>query len=224
MPARSLFGSLFGRREPEPAIEERGRALMVVGPASHGGKSWTAAAICRWLRRRGLRVAPFKGQNMSNNAAVCADGGEIGRSQAAQAAACGLAPRTDMNPLLLKPAGADGCQVILHGKVWKTVTNGDLLADHAELLGEIETAYRRLAEEFDFVVIEGSGGCAELNLKDRDLSNLGLASRLGAPALLVADIRRGGVFASVLGTLDLLDEAERKIIRRQSFPRRFSCF
>ena len=110
MPGKSLFGSLFGRREPEPpASEERGRALMVVGPASHVGKSWTATAICRWLTRRGMRVAPFKAQNMSNNAAVCADGGEIGRSQAAQAAACGLAPRTDMNPLLLKPAGDDGC-------------------------------------------------------------------------------------------------------------------
>ena len=185
----------------------------MVGPASHVGKSWTATAICRWLARRGMRVAPFKAQNMSLNAAVCPDGGEIGRSQAAQAAACGIEPRTDMNPLLLKPAGEDGCQVVLHGKVWKTVRNGDLRNDRDSLLDEIEGAYRRLAEEFEFVVIEGAGGCAELNLKDRDLANMGLAARLGAPALLVADIRRGGVFASVLGTLDLLDAAERDLIK-----------
>ena len=213
MPARSLFGSLFGRREPEPADVEQGRALMVVGPASHVGKSFTATAICRWLTRRGMRVAPFKAQNMSNNAAVCPGGGEIGRSQAAQAAACGLDARTDMNPLLLKPAGPDGCQVILHGKVWKTVRNGDLRESYVYLMDEIEGAYRRLDEEFDFVVIEGAGGCAELNLKDRDLANLGFAARIGAPALLVADIRRGGVFASVLGTLDLLDEAERSLVK-----------
>ncbi len=213
MPGRSLFGSLFGRREPEPLDRERGRALMVAGTASHVGKSWTTAAICRWLTRRGLRVAPFKAQNMSNNAAVCDDGGEIGRAQAAQAAACGIEPSTDMNPLLLKPAGEDGCQVVLRGKVWKTVRNGDLREDYEELSGEIDAAYRRLADVYDFVVLEGAGGCAELNLKDRDLANLGLASRLGAPALLVADVRRGGVFASVLGTLDLLEAQERKLVR-----------
>ena len=213
MPGKSLFGSLFGRREPEPIAEQRGRSLIVVGSASHVGKSWTATAICRWLARRGVRVAPFKAQNMSLNAAVCADGGEIGRSQAAQAAACGLEPRTDMNPLLLKPAGEDGCQVILHGKVWKTVRNGDLRDDHADLLEEIEGAYRRLADEFEFVVIEGAGGCAELNLKDRDLANMGLAARLGVPALLVADISRGGVFASVLGTIDLLEDEESQLIK-----------
>ena len=213
MPAKSLFGSLFGRREPETAPVEQGRALMVVGSASHVGKSWTATAICGFLRRRGMRVAPFKAQNMSNNAAVCVNGGEIGRSQAAQAAACGLQPRTDMNPLLLKPAGEDGCQVILHGKVWKTVRNGDLRDSYIPLMDEIEGAYRRLQEEFDFIVIEGAGGCAELNLKDRDLANLNLAFRVGAPALLVSDIRRGGVFASVLGTLDLLEEHERGLVK-----------
>ncbi|MCB1021298.1 MAG: cobyric acid synthase, partial [Acidobacteria bacterium] len=186
---------------------------MVVGPASHVGKSWTATAICRWLTRRGLRVAPFKAQNMSLNAAVCPDGGEIGRAQAAQAAACRIEPRTDMNPLLLKPAGEDGCQVVLHGKVWKTVRNGDLREDYDQLLDEVEESYHRLAEEFDYVVMEGAGGCAELNLKDRDLANLGLASRLSVPAMLVADIRRGGVFASVLGTLSLLEEQERELVR-----------
>ncbi|MEZ5365922.1 MAG: cobyric acid synthase [Bryobacterales bacterium] len=208
-----MFRSLFGRPEPEPRTDGRGNALMIVGPASHVGKTWTATAICRWLTRRGLRVAPFKAQNMSLNAAVCPDGGEIGRAQATQAAACRLEPRTDMNPLLLKPAGEDGCQVVLHGKVWKTVRNGDLRADYEQLLDEVEESYRRLAEEFDYVVIEGAGGCAELNLKDRDLANLGLASRLGVPAMLVADIHRGGVFASVLGTLELLDEQEKELVR-----------
>ena len=210
MAAKSLFGSLFGRSEPAPSLA--GQALAVVGTASHVGKSWTATAICRVLRRRGLRVAPFKATNMSLNSFVCPDGGEIGRSQAAQAEACGLAPRTDMNPLLLKPS-TGGCQAVLHGKVWKEIRNGDFSAEAEHLRDLIDGAFERLADEFDFVVIEGSGGCAELNLRGRDLANLELAARLGAPALLVADIRRGGVFASVLGTLALLEPAENRCVR-----------
>jgi len=186
---------------------------MVVGTASHVGKSWTATAICRFLRRRGVRVAPFKAQNMSLNSYPCVDGGEIGRSQAAQAEACGLEPRSDMNPVLLKPSGPDGSQVILNGKVWKQLSATAYYEHYEELLGEVRAAYQRLADEFDFLVIEGAGAAAELNLRSRDLVNLPLAADLGVPALLVADIDRGGVFASVVGTMQLLEGDEKELVR-----------
>ena len=123
-----------------------------------------ATAICRHLTRKGLRVAPFKAQNLSNNSAVCADGGEIGRSQAAQAEACGIDPTVDMNPILLKPQG-DGCQAVVNGRVWKTLGNGDLGKYLADLRTETEAAFHRLAQEYDFVVMEGAGSAAELNLR-----------------------------------------------------------
>lgn len=208
MAKQSVLGSLFRRAG---VAEARGRALLVAGTASHVGKSWMATAICRHLVRRGLRVAPFKAQNMSNNSFVCADGGEIGRSQAVQAEACGVEPSTDMNPVLLKPSG-DGCQAVVNGRVWKQLSNGDFARHFRDLRAETESAYRRLAEEYDFVVLEGAGGAAELNLRPRDLANLPLASRLGVPVLLVADIERGGVFASVVGTLDLLESDERDLV------------
>lgn len=189
------------------------KAILVAGTASHVGKSWMATALCRWLRRRGLRVAPFKAQNMSLNSYPCRGGGEIGRAQVVQAEACGLEPTTDMNPILLKPSGEMGCQVVVDGKVWRNLSARDYYTHFDSLLERVLTAYRRLAEQYEVIVMEGAGSAVELNLRERDLVNLGLAVRLNAPALLVADIDRGGVFASVVGTFALLEEREAGLVR-----------
>jgi adenosylcobyric acid synthase len=187
--------------------------IFIGGTGSSVGKSWVAAAICRYLHRLGHRVAPFKAQNMSNNSAVCADGSEIGRAQAAQAEACGLEPHPDMNPILLKPTGPVGSQVVLNGRVWKNLTAREYYNHFDSLLEEVLAAYARLSENYEFIVIEGAGSVTELNLKHRDLVNLGLAERLRARAILVADIDRGGVFASVIGTFQLLGAEESLLVR-----------
>jgi len=186
---------------------------MVGGTASHAGKSWMATAICRYLYRRGLRVAPFKAQNMSNNSYPCVGGGEIGRAQVAQAEACGLEPEPDMNPILLKPTGERGSQVVVHGKVWRTLSARDYYKHHDYLAAKTEESFERLAKALDFIVVEGAGSITELNLRRTDLVNLGFARRFGVPVLLVADIDRGGVFASVHGTIDLLEPDERELVR-----------
>lgn len=191
----------------------KARSLFIGGTASHVGKSWMATAVCRWLRNRGVRVAPFKAQNMSNNSCPAADGGEIGRAQAAQAEACGLEPVTDMNPILLKPHSIEGSQVVLNGLVWRDLSAGAYYEHFEYLLSCVLASYERLASSYEFLVIEGAGSVAEVNLRKRDLVNFGLAQRVGAPALLVADIDRGGVFASLTGTLDLLTEEERQMVR-----------
>src|SRR5262249_23312911 len=149
--------------------------------SSHAGKSWMATAICAWLRRRGVRVAPFKAQNMSNNSYPCLRGGEIGRAQAAQAWACGLDPEPAMNPILLKPNSESGSQVILNGKLWKNLCAREYFAHHDFLHEIVIQAYDELASRFDVIVIEGAGSVAELNLRGCDLANLGLAARLSAP-------------------------------------------
>ena len=187
--------------------------MMVAGTASHVGKSWMTTAICRWLARQGWRVAPFKAQNMSNNAYPCAGGGEIGRAQVAQAEACFLEPEPDMNPILLKPNSDTGSQVVVNGKVWRTLQARDYYAQFPYLLGQVMDAYERLAARFDFIVLEGAGSISELNLKATDLVNLGLATRLNVPVLLTADIDRGGVFAAVVGSFALLEEHERTLVR-----------
>jgi adenosylcobyric acid synthase len=169
--------------------------------------------LCRYLYRMGHRVAPFKAQNMSNNSAVCADGAEIGRAQAAQAEACGLAPHVDMNPILLKPSGSFGSQVVLNGTPWKTLSPRDYYDNFDFLLGNVLDAYARLSANYDYVVVEGAGSITELNLKKYDLVNLGLAHRIQAPCILVADIDRGGIFASVTGTMQLLDAEEAPLVR-----------
>jgi len=185
------------------------RTLMVQGTTSDAGKSTVVAALCRLLLRRGLRVAPFKPQNMALNSAVTADGGEIGRAQALQAIAAGVAPHTDMNPVLLKPSSDTGAQVIIHGRVraemnardyhrYKTVAMGAVLESHARLLAQYET-----------VVVEGAGSPAEINLRDRDIANMGFAEAVDCPVILVADIDRGGVFAHIVGTLACLSASER---------------
>ncbi|HMF76198.1 MAG TPA: cobyric acid synthase, partial [Bryobacteraceae bacterium] len=187
-------------------------AIFVGGTASNVGKSWMATAICRTLFRRGFRVAPFKAQNMSNNSFPCLGGGEIGRSQVAQAEACGLEPEPSMNPVLLKPTGDSSSQVILHGKVWKTVHANEYYEHAPFLRQEALTAYEDLARRFDVVVLEGAGSVAEINLWGRDFTNLSMAEAVQARCLLVSDIDRGGVFASILGTLDLLPPAYRRLI------------
>ena len=185
----------------------------MAGTASHAGKSWMATALCRYLRRRGLRVAPFKAQNMSLNSCPCPAGGEIGRAQTVQAEAAGVEPTPDMNPILLKPNSTRDCQVVVNGKVWRNLGAAEYYTHYEYLLGQVLAAYRRLEEQFDALVLEGAGSAVELNLKDRDLVNLGLAVRLQIPAMLVADIDRGGVFASVVGTFALLNEEESALVR-----------
>lgn len=199
----------------------RAKSLFIGGTASHAGKSWFTAAICRYLQQRGIRVAPFKAQNMSNNSGPCrislddATGayGEIGRAQIAQAEACGLEAETDMNPILLKPNSDTGSQVVVNGKVWKDLSASAYYENFPTLLGHVLDAYERLASRYEFVVIEGAGSVAEMNLKARDLVNFGLAERVGANALLVSDIDRGGVFGSIVGTISLLTDSERSLVR-----------
>jgi adenosylcobyric acid synthase len=172
-----------------------------------------ATAICAWLRERGVRVAPFKAQNMSNNSYPCLGGGEIGRAQVAQAWACGLEPEPAMNPILLKPNSATGSQVVVHGKVWKTLPARGYYQHVDWLRHQVLDAYEDLAARFEVIVIEGAGSVAELNLRPVDLVNFGLATRVGAASLLVSDIERGGVFGSLIGTVSLLEPDERALLR-----------
>src|SRR3954451_15412723 len=204
---------LLDEGEAELKTMSKARALMVGGTASHVRKSWMTTAICRWLVRQGYKVAPFKAQNMSNNSYPCAAGREIGRAQVAQAQACFLEPEPDMNPILLKPTSDCGSQVVVNGRVWKNLSAREYYEHFPALLEHVLAAYTRLAEQYDFIVVEGAGSIAELNLKRTDLVNLGLATRLHIPVLLVADIDRGGVFAAIAGTFSLLDEAERSLVR-----------
>ena len=169
------------------------KPLFIGGTSSNAGKSWMATAVCAWLRRRGVAVAPFKAQNMSNNSYPCRQGGEIGRAQVVQAEACGLEPEPAMNPILLKPNGAGASQVVVNGRVWKTLPARAYYQHVGELRGHVLAAYEDLARRFDVIVIEGAGSVSELNLRDRDLVNLDLVVRLRAPWMLVADIERGGI-------------------------------
>lgn len=190
------------------------KAIMVVGTTSHAGKSLLTAALCRILCRRGWRVTPFKGQNMALNAYVTTNGGEIGHAQAVQAWAAGVAPRVEMNPILLKPQGDMTSQVILKGKAVGKVGAAEYYEQFFEIGWQaIEEALRRLGEEFDLIVCEGAGSPAEVNLKHRDLTNMRVAKHLNAPTILVVDIDRGGAFAHVVGTLELLDPEERALVK-----------
>lgn len=191
----------------------RAPALMIQGTGSHVGKSVMVAGLCRALVRRGLRVAPFKPQNMSNNAAVTADGGEIGRAQALQARASGLAPTVDMNPVLLKPEGETGAQVIVRGKRSGTMRAAEYGRRKTELLPEVLRSFERVGEEMDIVLVEGAGSPAEVNLRDGDIANMGFAEAAGVPVVIVGDIDRGGVIASLVGTHAVLGEADRARIR-----------
>lgn len=190
------------------------KAIMVVGTTSHAGKSFLTAALCRILARHGWRVTPFKGQNMALNAYVTSTGGEIGHAQAVQAWAAGVAPRVEMNPILLKPQGNMTSQIIIKGKAAGTVKATEYYEKFFDLGWEvIQESLYRLSLEFDLVVCEGAGSPAEINLKHRDLTNMRVAKHLKAPTILVVDIERGGAFAHVVGTLELLDPQERSLIK-----------
>jgi adenosylcobyric acid synthase len=185
------------------------KTLMVQGTTSDAGKSTLVAALCRILYRRGMRVAPFKPQNMALNSAVTVDGGEIGRAQAVQAFACGLQPHTDMNPVLLKPNTDTGCQVIIHGQV---VCNLEAVGYHAykpTAMRAVLASWQRLQSNYEYIVVEGAGSPAEINLRENDIANMGFAEAVDCPVILIADIDRGGVFAHIVGTLALLSESER---------------
>jgi len=187
--------------------------LMVQGTTSDAGKSTLVTALCRWLVRQGVAVVPFKPQNMALNSAVTADGGEIGRAQAVQAQAANLAPHTDMNPVLLKPNSDTGSQVIIHGRA---VTSMNAVAYHdykAIAMQAVLASHARLSERFPVVMVEGAGSPAEINLRANDIANMGFAEAVDCPVLLIADINRGGVFAHLVGTLELLSPSEQARVK-----------
>ena len=183
--------------------------LMVQGTTSDAGKSTIVAALCRLLKNKGVRVAPFKPQNMALNSAVTADGGEIGRAQALQAIAAGLAPHTDMNPVLLKPSSDTGAQIVIHGKVRAEMNARDYHQYKTVAMGAVLESYQRLRGQYECVIVEGAGSPAEINLRERDIANMGFAEAVDCPVILVADIDRGGVFAHIVGTLACLSQSER---------------
>ncbi len=199
------------------------KTLMVMGTSSSAGKSLITAAICRCFARRGVRVAPFKAQNMSNNSAVCTDGSEIGRSQAFQALAASITPHSDMNPILLKPEGETYSQIILNGRPLKSTDDGSSVCNSLqaheyfkrkkEFWPHVTGALDRLREQYELVVIEGAGSPAELNLSSVEIVNMAVARYACSPVLLVGDIERGGVFAQLLGTLWLLPPEDRALIK-----------
>lgn len=189
------------------------QTLMVQGTTSDAGKSVLVAALCRILSNHGYRVAPFKPQNMALNSAVTNDGGEIGRAQAVQAEAARVEATVDMNPVLLKPNSDIGAQVIVHGK---SIGNSDAVDYHAmkpKLLGAVLESHKRLSEAFEVVIVEGAGSPAEINLRDRDIANMGFAEEADCPVVIVADIDKGGVFAHLVGTYELLSETEKARVK-----------
>lgn len=185
------------------------KTLMVQGTTSDAGKSTLVAALCRILKNRGVSVVPFKPQNMALNSAVTVDGGEIGRAQALQAQAAGLSPHTDMNPILIKPSSDTRAQIIVHGKA---ITDMDAAVYHdykKQAMQFVLESYARLLQQYDVILVEGAGSPAEINLRDRDIANMGFAEAVDCPVIIIADIDRGGVFAHLVGTLELLSESER---------------
>ncbi len=184
------------------------KALMLQGTGSDVGKSVLVAGLCRIAYRRGYRVAPFKPQNMSNNAHACAGGGEIGRAQALQAQAAGIEPHVDMNPVLLKPQSDQMAQVVVQGRVADTLAARDYMAGRQQLLNPVLDSFRRLGQNYDLIFVEGAGSPAETNLRDRDIANMGFARAAGVPVCLVGDIDRGGVIAALAGTQQVLEAAD----------------
>ncbi len=187
-------------------------ALLVAGTSSDAGKSMVVAGLCRLLARKGLRVAPFKAQNMSNNSAVTVEGGEIGRAQAMQARACGLEPSIRFNPILLKPGSDRTSQLVVRGHADGTVRAGDYITHRDRLAAVVAEDLQSLRAEFDAVICEGAGSPAEINLRATDLANMGLARAASLPVLLVGDIDRGGLLAHLFGTLAVLTPEDQHLI------------
>jgi adenosylcobyric acid synthase len=177
------------------------------------GKSLLVAGLCHLFARRGVKVAPFKAQNMSNNAAVCSDGSEIGRAQATQALASGLEPHVDMNPVLIKPEADSRSQVVVMGRPWKTLDAREYYPKKDILWKEVTAALDRLRAQYELVIIEGAGSAAELNLRAGDIVNMAVARYANAPVLLAGDIDRGGIFAQLIGTVWLLEPEERELVK-----------
>ncbi len=188
------------------------RAIMLQGTGSDVGKTVLVAGLCRLARNRGIRVKPFKPQNMSNNAAVADDGGEIGRAQWLQAFACGVTPSVHMNPVLLKPQSENGSQIIVQGKVWGEAKGRDYQRIKPQLLEAVLQSYERLKRDADIIIVEGAGSPAEINLRAGDIANMGFATKADVPVVLVGDIDRGGVIASLVGTHAILPEEDRRMI------------
>ena len=186
---------------------------MVQGTTSDAGKSTLVAALCRILARRGIKVAPFKPQNMALNSAVTADGGEIGRAQALQAQAAFLAPHTDMNPVLIKPTSDKDAQIIIHGRAVMDMNARDYHTYKTTAMKAVLESYTRLQTLYDVIIVEGAGSPAEINLRDRDIANMGFAEAVDCPVILIADIDKGGVFAHLVGTLELLSLSEKNRVK-----------
>ena len=190
-----------------------GKALVVLGTSSSVGKSLLVAGLCHLFARRGVKVAPFKAQNMSNNAAVCSDGSEIGRAQYTQALASGLEPHVDMNPVLIKPEADSRSQIVVMGRPWKTLDAREYYPKKDFLWKEVTSALDRLREQYELVIVEGAGSAAELNLREGDIVNMAVARYADSPVLLAGDIDRGGIFAQLIGTVWLLESEERDLIK-----------
>lgn len=189
------------------------KAIMIQGTGSNVGKSMIVAGLIRACVKRGINVRPFKPQNMSNNAAVTEDGGEIGRAQALQARAAGVAPHTDMNPILLKPQSSTGAQVIVQGQIAGHQEASAFGKNKASLMPAVLQSFNRLAQECDLIIVEGAGSPAETNLRAGDIANMGFATEAGVPVILMGDIDRGGVIAQIVGTQAVLDTADRAMIK-----------
>lgn len=189
------------------------KAIMVQGTTSNAGKSLITAALCRIFKQDGFRTAPFKSQNMALNSFITRDGYEMGRAQVMQAEACGIEPDVRMNPILLKPTGDKGSQVVLNGRVFRDMTAGEYYTYKEDMIPHITKSYNSLSEEYDIIVIEGAGSPAEINLKQQDIVNMGMAKIADAPVIIVGDIDRGGVFASLAGTMLLFDEEEKARVK-----------
>lgn len=189
------------------------KVIMIQGTMSNAGKSLVTAGLCRVFKQDGYKVAPFKSQNMALNSFITKEGLEMGRAQVMQAEACGIEPSVNMNPILLKPTNDVGSQVIVNGEVLGNMSARDYYKKKTELIPHIMEAYNNLAKEYDIIVMEGAGSPVEINLKENDIVNMGMAKLVNSPVLLVGDIDRGGVFASIAGTLMLLEEDERKMIK-----------
>ncbi len=185
------------------------KVIMVQGTTSSAGKSLTVAALCRIFKQDGYKVAPFKSQNMNSKTFTTKEGLEMSTSQAMQAEACGIEPHPKMNPILLKPTSDKGSQIVLNGKVLKDMTAGEYYNYKRDMIPHIMNAYEDLAKDYDIIVIEGAGSPAEINLKENDIVNMGVAKMVDAPVIIVGDIDRGGVFASLAGTMVLFDEEEK---------------